>query len=80
MGNIFEIFPGRDDKGCLPSTEKKAAVDVDRRRQPVEKSSLHFSTGRRRPSTFIIGQRQPDCTFPARRRSTVDAHRCRSTC
>ena len=33
---------GRDEKGCLQSTEKKAAVDVDRLRRPVEKCSLHL--------------------------------------
>ena len=30
------LFIGRDEKSCLPSTEKKAAVDVDR--QPNKKN------------------------------------------
>ena len=45
----YKLLPstnkGRDEKGCLPSTKKKVAVDVDHRRRPVENCSLHFSTG-----------------------------------
>ena len=33
---------GRDEKGCLLSTTKKAVVDVDGQRRLLEKCSLHF--------------------------------------
>ena len=47
---------GRDEKGCLLSTEKNAAVDVDH-------YSLPFSTGRRRPLPFSTGRHRPACHF-----------------
>ena len=37
------MFTGRDEKECLPSTEKNAVVEVDRLHRPVETCSLKFS-------------------------------------
>ena len=86
--SIFFEFEGRDEKGCLLSTEKKAAVDVDVDRRPsvstVEKCRMvyvdqykspaySFPSGRRRPLPFSTGRRRPSCSFlPGRGSMLVD--------
>ena len=55
--------PGRDEKGCLLSTEKKAAVNVDRRCRPVEKGRLHFSTGQHQPNKKNLFLKSADMNF-----------------
>ena len=48
---------GREEKNCLPSTEKKAAVDVDREkgsrwRRPAEKGRLHVDVDQKEKMYF----------------------------
>ena len=50
------ISNGLDEKSCLPSTMKKAVVNVDH-------NNLPFSTGRRRPLPFSAGRHLPSCLF-----------------
>ena len=60
-----QLRSGRDEKGCLLSTKKNAAVDVNCQRQPVETVCLHL----------FYWSCQPYCSF-----LLVDVNREKCSC
>ena len=63
MSTYSAILIGRDEKGGLPSTKKKAVVDVDQFIYWSASTSLPLSTGQRRPAVVDVDLPFLTCLF-----------------